>query len=115
MRSQQNSKKYTIGGGGSNNLNSNAPTAALKERIRSETFKGSRLSLRATDRVDSTGGGGGGGITNTSEIGHLFPSFDLFVNINPRTLRRIVNSIALTGRLLRAFEVEFSWWQIYAW
>uniref|UniRef100_A0A915N9H6 KAP NTPase domain-containing protein n=1 Tax=Meloidogyne javanica TaxID=6303 RepID=A0A915N9H6_MELJA len=31
------------------------------------------------------------------------------------TIRRIVNSIALTGRLLRVFEVEFNWWQVYAW
>jgi ankyrin repeat-rich membrane spanning protein len=65
--------------------------------------------------MDSTGMGAAGGISSTTEIGHLFPSFDIFANINPRTLRRIVNSIALTGRLLRAFDVEFSWWQVYAW
>jgi ankyrin repeat-rich membrane spanning protein len=95
-----------------NNLNSGI---LPKERIRLETFRGSRLSLRATDRVDSTGMSGGGAISNANEISHLFPSFDLFANINPRTLRRIVNSIAMTGRLLRAFDVEFNWWQVYTW
>lgn len=30
-------------------------------------------------------------------------------------MRRIVNSIALTGRLLRSFEVEFSWFLLYTW
>lgn len=35
--------------------------------------------------------------------------------MNPRLMRRIVNSIALTGRLLRSFEVEFSWFLLYTW
>lgn len=30
-------------------------------------------------------------------------------------MRRIVNSIALTGRILRSFEVEFSWFLLYTW
>lgn len=105
IHSHQNSKKLTA-----NNLTTVIPP---KERIRSETFRGSRLSLRG----DSGGGGGGigAGINSTNEIGQLFPSYDLFTNTNPRTLRRIVNSIALTGRLLRAFEVEFNWWSVYSW
>uniref|UniRef100_A0A1I8BLY7 ANK_REP_REGION domain-containing protein n=1 Tax=Meloidogyne hapla TaxID=6305 RepID=A0A1I8BLY7_MELHA len=106
MRNQQNAKKMALD---VNNLSA----LPLKDRIRSDTFLGSKMSLRATDRTDSAGVGGIS--TNVNEISHFSPSFDLFANINPRTLRRIVNSIALTGRLLRVFEVEFNWWQVYAW
>jgi hypothetical protein len=76
IHSHQNSKKLTA-----NNLTTVIPP---KERIRSETFRGSRLSLRG----DSGGGGGGigAGINSTNEIGQLFPSYDLFTNTNPRTL-----------------------------
>uniref|UniRef100_A0A915EF87 KAP NTPase domain-containing protein n=1 Tax=Ditylenchus dipsaci TaxID=166011 RepID=A0A915EF87_9BILA len=51
----------------------------------------------------------------SSEVGNLLPSYDYFSNISPRIMRRIVNSIALTGRLLRTFEVEFSWFMLYTW
>ena len=50
-----------------------------------------------------------------NEFSQLFSSNDYFANMNPRLMRRIVNSIALTGRLLRSFEVDFSWFLLYLW
>lgn len=85
--------------------------SSYRERKRSETIRGSRLSLRdntlSKDNVVSTFGVG--------DVGNLFPSHDYFSNMNPRTMRRIVNSIALTGRLLRTFESDFSWSLLYNW
>lgn len=83
--------------------------ADWKERtLRSETFRESRVSLRDhKDNMERT--------FVTSDFGHLFPSHDYFSNMNPRTMKRIVNSIALSGRLLRTFEVEFSWYLLYSW
>ncbi|KAE9549096.1 hypothetical protein FO519_007696 [Halicephalobus sp. NKZ332] len=77
-----------------------------KERAlgRSDTFRESRISLR-----DVTG----------KDPGMVSPGFAPtegdFSNMNPRTVRRIVNSMALTGRLLRTFEVDFNWGLLYFW
>ncbi|KAL3090157.1 hypothetical protein niasHS_006609 [Heterodera schachtii] len=103
---QQNSKKMTLPS------NNTATSISLRERKRSETFRGSKLSLRA-ERGDA--GGPLSALGAPGDFSHLVPSIDLLANVNPRTMRRIVNSIALSGRLLRMFEVEFTWWQLYAW
>ena len=77
-----------------------------KERAlgRSDTFRESRISLRDVTNKD-------GGIVSSG----FAPTEGDFANMNPRTVRRIVNSMALTGRLLRTFEVEFNWGLLYYW
>ncbi|KAI1721351.1 KAP family p-loop domain-containing protein [Ditylenchus destructor] len=86
-------------------------TASFRERKMSRSeFRGSRLSLR-----DSKNDGAVGNQIGSNDVTSLFPSFDYFSNMSPRTMRRIVNSIALTGRLLRTFEVDFSWYLLYSW
>jgi ankyrin repeat-rich membrane spanning protein len=40
---------------------------------------------------------------------------DYFLDINPRILQRLINIIAMTGRLLRAYQVLFSWKRLGCW
>ena len=40
---------------------------------------------------------------------------DYFSDVNPRNLRRLINIIALTGRLLRAYHIEFNWRILASW
>ena len=40
---------------------------------------------------------------------------DYFLDVNPRNLRRLINIIALTGRLLRAYHIEFNWRILASW
>lgn len=40
---------------------------------------------------------------------------DYFLDVNPRNLRRLINIIALTGRLLRAYHIDFNWSQLASW
>jgi hypothetical protein len=40
---------------------------------------------------------------------------DYFSDVNPRNLRRLINIIALTGRLLRAYHIEFNWRVLASW
>uniref|UniRef100_A0AC34Q5T4 KAP NTPase domain-containing protein n=1 Tax=Panagrolaimus sp. JU765 TaxID=591449 RepID=A0AC34Q5T4_9BILA len=79
-----------------------------KERAlgRSDTFRESRISLR-----DVASNREGNGLVAEG----FAPTEGDFANMNPRTVRRIVNSMALTGRLLRTFEIEFSWGLLYYW
>jgi hypothetical protein len=40
---------------------------------------------------------------------------DYFLDVNPRNLRRLINIIALTGRLLRAYHIDFNWRALASW
>jgi ankyrin repeat-rich membrane spanning protein len=40
---------------------------------------------------------------------------DYFLDVNPRNLRRLINIITLTGRLLRAYHIEFNWNVLASW
>ena len=34
---------------------------------------------------------------------------DYFSDVNPRSMRRLMNVIYVTGRLLKAFQIDFNW------
>ena len=40
---------------------------------------------------------------------------DYFSDVNPRNLRRLINIIAITGRLLRAYHIDFNWRILASW
>ncbi|CAG9537947.1 unnamed protein product [Cercopithifilaria johnstoni] len=87
--------------------------ADWKERFkRQDTFHGSYISLRdgfegkLSRKVTVIGARG---------LSHSLIADDYFSNMNPRSMKRIVNALALTGRLMRAFEIEFSWVSLGYW
>ncbi|CAJ0956645.1 unnamed protein product, partial [Mesorhabditis belari] len=89
-----------------------------KERFRrQDTFHGSHLSLRDAD----VRGAGSRKVTQsaiavgTRSVGEALMADDYFSAINPRAMRRIINALTLTGRLLRAFEIDFSWLSLGHW
>ncbi|CAD5221823.1 unnamed protein product [Bursaphelenchus xylophilus] len=105
---RKNQDKEVVNGGG------------IYNRRRSDTIRSSRLSLREKEMIMNTAGQTQSkenmvSTFGTNDLSNLFPSHDYFANINPRVMRRIVNSIALTGRLLRSFEVQFNWFLLYSW
>ncbi|KAK0398477.1 hypothetical protein QR680_002608 [Steinernema hermaphroditum] len=91
--------------------------AEWKERFRrQDTFHGSHLSLRDHSAGDaryrkSTGVG----VLGTRNLGYSLLNDDYFSNMNPRAMKRIVNALTLTGRLMRSFEIEFSWLTLGHW
>ncbi|CAF0763759.1 unnamed protein product [Rotaria sordida] len=52
---------------------------------------------------------------STSELTHQLLQSDYFLDINPRILQRLINIIAMTGRLLRANQILFSWKRLGCW
>jgi ankyrin repeat-rich membrane spanning protein len=53
-------------------------------------------------------------VTTSELTSHLLQS-DYFLDINPRILQRLINIIGMTGRLLRANQVLFSWKRLGCW
>ncbi|TMS38043.1 hypothetical protein L596_004856 [Steinernema carpocapsae] len=91
--------------------------AEWKERFRrQDTFHGSHLSLRDHGASDaryrkSTAAG----VIGTRNLGYTLLTDDYFSNMNPRAMKRIVNALTLTGRLMRSFEIDFSWVTLGHW
>ncbi|KAM3718098.1 Kinase D-interacting substrate of [Dirofilaria immitis] len=87
--------------------------AEWKERFkRQDTFHGSYISLREGFEGKSTKKMT---VVGTRGLSHSLIADDYFSNMNPRSMKRIVNALTLTGRLMRAFEIEFSWVSLGYW
>ncbi|GAB1601599.1 kinase D-interacting substrate of 220 kDa-like [Argonauta hians] len=53
--------------------------------------------------------------TSTFDLSHTLVKNDYFSDINPRSMRRLLNIVAVTGRLLRAYGIDFSWYRLAGW
>jgi ankyrin repeat-rich membrane spanning protein len=45
----------------------------------------------------------------------MFLTDDYFSDVNPRSMRRLMNVIYVTGRLLKAFNIDFNWQHLATW
>jgi len=49
------------------------------------------------------------------ETNKMLLTDDYFSDVNPRSMRRLMNVIYVMGRLLKAFSIEFSWHHLSSW
>lgn len=47
--------------------------------------------------------------------GRVMFTDDFFSDINPKSMKRLINVISLTVRLLKAFQIEFNWQRLCSW
>ncbi|KAK6168546.1 hypothetical protein SNE40_021058 [Patella caerulea] len=53
--------------------------------------------------------------SSSVDLSNTFVKNDYFSDINPRSMRRLMNIVAVTARLLRAYHIEFNWHRLAAW
>ncbi|XP_015782532.1 kinase D-interacting substrate of 220 kDa B isoform X1 [Tetranychus urticae] len=75
--------------------------------IRSKSKKLS--NLKAADSVISLSGHGGESLTK------VLLTDDYFSDVNPKSMRRIMNIVYIQGRLLKAFNLDFDWHRLTIW
>ncbi|XP_026329834.1 kinase D-interacting substrate of 220 kDa B isoform X4 [Hyposmocoma kahamanoa] len=111
-------------------LSSTSEVMSSQERIKNQSSKdgpGSNTAaararrLRPSDSVASSIASGlhrasasapAGG---AADLGRVLLTDDYFSDVNPRSMRRLMNVLYVTGRLLKAFQVEFNWYQLASW
>lgn len=49
------------------------------------------------------------------DISKILLTDDYFSDVNPKSIRRLMNVIYITVRLLKAFQIEFSWYRLSSW
>ncbi|CAC5368968.1 KIDINS220 [Mytilus coruscus] len=73
----------------------------MRKKSRRKQGRSDSLSIAGTSNFDITG--------------NLFSKNDYFSDVNPRSMRRLLNIVAVTGRLLRAYNIDFSWYRLASW
>ncbi|XP_072943714.1 uncharacterized protein Arms isoform X2 [Epargyreus clarus] len=102
LMSSQERIKGNVGGGGG---------AAAKEAPR---------RLKASESVASSVASGlhraaPAPHAGAADLGRVLLTDDYFSDVNPRSMRRLMNVLYVTGRLLKAFQIEFNWYQLASW
>eukprot|EP00092_Neocalanus_flemingeri_P007739 GFUD01008355.1.p1 GENE.GFUD01008355.1~~GFUD01008355.1.p1 ORF type:complete len:1621 (+),score=387.09 GFUD01008355.1:109-4971(+) len=54
-------------------------------------------------------------LTGPLEVNRMFLTDDYFSDVNPRSMRRLMNVIYVIGRLLKAFNIDFNWHHLASW
>uniref|UniRef100_A0A0K2UQ48 Uncharacterized protein n=1 Tax=Lepeophtheirus salmonis TaxID=72036 RepID=A0A0K2UQ48_LEPSM len=82
----------------------------------SKTKKTSKCHLR---KVESVASSLGSRVLATpgepSDLTKILLSDDYFSDVNPRSLKRLMNVIYVMGRLLKAFHIDFNWHRLSSW
>ncbi|XP_005101087.2 kinase D-interacting substrate of 220 kDa B [Aplysia californica] len=100
-----------------------SPSKATRQDSTLTNASETRVGLRKASRNLSTSVAGGS--LSDSVPGTIYASSydltssaaknDYFSDINPRSMRRLMNIVAVTARLLRAYNIDFKWHRLAAW
>ncbi|XP_031633089.1 kinase D-interacting substrate of 220 kDa isoform X3 [Contarinia nasturtii] len=81
--------------------------------------RNSTKKLRVSDSIASSIGSNLHRIstmpTGPIDLSRIVLTDDYFSDVNPRSMRRLMNVIYITVRLLKAFQIEFSWYRLSSW
>ncbi|XP_055697387.1 kinase D-interacting substrate of 220 kDa isoform X1 [Phlebotomus papatasi] len=92
-----------------------------QEKLRAPpgTSRGGSKKLRLSDSVASSIGSNlhrvGQNPQGTLDMSKILLTDDYFSDVNPRSMRRLMNVIYITVRLLKAFQIDFSWYRLSSW
>ncbi|KAJ8917768.1 hypothetical protein NQ315_010674 [Exocentrus adspersus] len=76
--------------------------------------KGSR-KLKLSESVASSIGSNLNRIGGAQDLTKMLLTDDYFSDVNPRSMRRLMNVVYVTGRLLKAFQIDFNWYRLASW
>ncbi|XP_018570623.1 kinase D-interacting substrate of 220 kDa B isoform X3 [Anoplophora glabripennis] len=76
--------------------------------------KGSR-KFKTSESVASSIGSNLNRIGGAQDLTKMLLTDDYFSDVNPRSMRRLMNVVYVTGRLLKAFQIDFNWYRLASW
>ncbi|XP_060527661.1 kinase D-interacting substrate of 220 kDa B isoform X3 [Cylas formicarius] len=91
-----------------------AQMSSSKENLRFAGRKNSR-KLKLSESVASSIGSNLNKIGGAQDLTKMLLTDDYFSDVNPRSMRRLMNVVYVTGRLLKAFQIDFNWYRLASW
>ncbi|XP_017033343.1 kinase D-interacting substrate of 220 kDa isoform X6 [Drosophila kikkawai] len=90
-----------------------------QEKLRGQGRGGGGKKLRLSESVASSTGSNlhrlGQNPQTVLDLSRIVLTDDYFSDVNPRSMRRLMNVIYITVRLLKAFQIDFSWYRLSSW
>ncbi|XP_066960027.1 kinase D-interacting substrate of 220 kDa B isoform X4 [Macrobrachium rosenbergii] len=83
--------------------------------LRRNNSKSSRRTLKPSDSIASSIGSNLNRVGGAQDLTKVLLTDDYFSDINPRSMRRLMNVVYITGRLLKAFNIDFNWYHLASW
>merc|ERR1719266_885350 len=89
-----------------------------------ESVRGSKMSSSKKKKLSSCESAANSLTSNLNRVGmgqgpldmnKMFLTDDYFSDVNPRSMRRLMNVIYVMGRLLKAFSIDFNWHHLASW
>ncbi|KAL5286345.1 KIDINS220 family protein [Megaselia abdita] len=106
-------------------LSSASEIMSSQEKLRTNSTSnpppraGSSKKLRLSESVASSIGSNlhriGQPHQGVLDMSKIMLTDDYFSDVNPRSMRRLMNVIYITVRLLKAFQIDFSWYRLSSW
>ncbi|XP_022230144.2 kinase D-interacting substrate of 220 kDa isoform X10 [Drosophila obscura] len=135
QRAQMTALLFKRSGGGSEYQNDDGPTLghsvsarrlsnaseiiSSQEKLRGPARAGGGKKLRLSESVASSTGSNlhrlGQNPQGVLDLSRIVLTDDYFSDVNPRSIRRLMNVIYITVRLLKAFQIDFSWYRLSSW
>ncbi|XP_046424348.1 kinase D-interacting substrate of 220 kDa B isoform X3 [Neodiprion fabricii] len=84
------------------------------EKLKPPSRKNSR-KLRLSESVASSIGSNLNRLGGAHDLNKMLLTDDYFSDVNPRSMRRLMNVVYVTGRLLKAFQIDFNWYHLASW
>ncbi|RLU26571.1 hypothetical protein DMN91_000367 [Ooceraea biroi] len=84
------------------------------EKLKPQARKGSR-KLRLSESIASSIGSNLNRLGGAQDLNKMLLTDDYFSDVNPRSMRRLMNVVYVTGRLLKAFQIDFNWYHLASW
>ncbi|XP_069165232.1 kinase D-interacting substrate of 220 kDa B isoform X2 [Procambarus clarkii] len=85
------------------------------QNLRRNNSKSSRRTLKPSDSIASSIGSNLNRVGGAQDLTKVLLTDDYFSDINPRSMRRLMNVVYITGRLLKAFHIDFNWYHLASW
>ncbi|KAL2720804.1 kinase D-interacting substrate of 220 kDa isoform X5 [Vespula squamosa] len=84
------------------------------EKLKPQGWKGNR-KLRMSESIASSIGSNLNRLGGAQDLNKMLLTDDYFSDVNPRSMRRLMNVVYVTGRLLKAFQIDFNWYHLASW
>ncbi|KAK9889799.1 hypothetical protein WA026_007172 [Henosepilachna vigintioctopunctata] len=109
----ENLNSFLARSSSSRRLSSESALMSSQEKLK-HNRKGSR-KLKLSESVASSIGSNLNKIGGAQDLTKMLLTDDYFSDVNPRSMRRLLNVVYVTGRLLKSFHIDFNWYRLASW
>ncbi|KAL3268833.1 hypothetical protein HHI36_007925 [Cryptolaemus montrouzieri] len=110
---EENLNSFLARSASSRRLSSESALMSSQEKLK-HSRKGSR-KLKLSESVASSIGSNLNKIGGAQDLTKMLLTDDYFSDVNPRSMRRLLNVVYVTGRLLKSFHIDFNWYRLASW